>query len=265
MIEFKQIIGRGTRLFDGKEYFTIYDFVGASRNFSDPEWDGEPLEPVIYEPRLRPDKPDRVTDGNEEYKVRSKLKIRLKDGKEREIEHFSQTSFWDAEGKPITAQQFLERLYGKLPEFFKDEDELRRIWSDPGTRQIFLKKLQSAGYGMNQLKELQKIVKAENSDLFDVLEYISFSVSPISREERVAKAQPFIFGGLDNKQKEFLEFVLSKYIETGVEELSDDKLPDLLRIKYLSLNDAREVLGEPATIRNTFIKFQKHLYSATAD
>ena len=45
MIEFKQIIGRGTRLYDGKDYFTIYDFVKAYRHFSDPEWDGEPLEP----------------------------------------------------------------------------------------------------------------------------------------------------------------------------------------------------------------------------
>jgi type I restriction enzyme R subunit len=45
MIEFKQIIGRGTRLYDGKDYFTIYDFVKAYRHFGDPEWDGEPLEP----------------------------------------------------------------------------------------------------------------------------------------------------------------------------------------------------------------------------
>ena len=46
MIEFKQIIGRGTRLFDGKDYFTIYDFVKAYEHFNDPEWDGEPLEPA---------------------------------------------------------------------------------------------------------------------------------------------------------------------------------------------------------------------------
>ncbi|MFA6653596.1 MAG: DEAD/DEAH box helicase family protein [Candidatus Delongbacteria bacterium] len=268
MIEFKQIIGRGTRLFDGKEYFTIYDFVGASRNFSDPEWDGEPLEPVIVDRPTRTMDPPRMPpygQDPDDGKVIQKLKIKLRDGKEREIEHFSQTSFWDAEGKPITAQQFLERLYGKLPEFFKDEEELRRIWSEPKTRQLFLKRLEGAGYGMDQLKELQKIVQAENSDLFDVLEYISFSVSPISREARVAKAQPFIFGGLDNNQKEFLEFVLSKYIETGIEELFEDKIPDLLKIKYFAIADATDLLGGVDRIRNTFIKFQKHLYSATAD
>jgi type I restriction enzyme, R subunit len=198
-------------------------------------------------------------------KVIQKLKIRLQRRKGKGDRTFSQTSFWDAEGKPITAQQFLERFYGKLPEFFKDEAELRRIWSDPGTRQVFLKKLQGAGYGMEQLKELQKLINAENSDLFDVLEYISYSVKPISREERVAKAQPFIFGGLDNNQKEFLEFVLSKYIETGIEELFEDKIPDLLKIKYFAITDATDLLGGVDRIRSTFIKFQKHLYSATAD
>jgi len=268
MIEFKQIIGRGTRLFDGKEYFTIYDFVGASRNFSDPEWDGDPLEPVITDrPMKTLDPPKEPPYGKDpdDGKIIQKLKIRLRDGKELEIQHTAQTSFWDAEGKPITAQQFLERFFGKLPEFFKDEAELRRIWSEPKTRQLFLKRLESAGYGMEQLKELQKLINAENSDLFDVLEYISYSVKPISRVERVAKAQPFIFGGLDNNQKEFLEFVLSKYIETGIEELFEDKIPDLLKIKYFAITDATQLLGGVDRIRATFIKFQKHLYSATAD
>jgi len=267
MIEFKQIIGRGTRLFDGKEYFTIYDFVGASRNFSDPEWDGDPLEPVITEGRVSepPKTPPYGKDPDDGKEEKVRLKIRLRDGKEREIQHTAQTSFWDAEGKPITAQQFLERFFGKLPEFFKDEAELRRIWSEPKTRQVFLKRLEGTGYGMEQLKELQKLINAENSDLFDVLEYISYSVKPMSREERVAKAQPFIFGGLDNNQKEFLEFVLSKYIETGIEELFEDKIPDLLKIKYFAITDATDLLGGVDGIRGTFIKFQKYLYSATAD
>ena len=51
MIEFKQIIGRGTRLYDGKDYFTIYDFVKAHHHFSDPEWDGEPIEPEAQRPK----------------------------------------------------------------------------------------------------------------------------------------------------------------------------------------------------------------------
>jgi len=264
MIEFKQIIGRGTRLFDGKDFFTIYDYFDAYHHFSDPEWDGEPLEP---ESPTGPDTPPGTetppSDGDDldDEPKKKKLKIKLSDGKEREIQHMIQTSFWSADGKPISAEEFLHNLFGKLPEFFKDEDELRKIWSNPITRKVLLDKLAEAGYGMNELKTLQQLIDAENSDIFDVLEYISFAIKPISREERVARAQSSIFKSLDNKQKEFLEFVLSKYIETGIEELDQEKLPDLLKIKYFTINDATELLGDVKEIRATFIGFQQHLFA----
>jgi len=256
MIEFKQIIGRGTRLFDGKEYFTIYDFVDAYHHFSDPEWDGEPIEP---EPKREPP----VGPGPDEPKPpppKEKLKIKLADGKEREIQHMISTSFWSADGKPISVEEFLQNLFGSLPEFFKNEDELRKIWSYPITRKTLLNKLADAGYGKDQLAAIQKMINAEKSDLFDVLEYISFAVKPITRELRVAEAQSKIFAMLNNSQKEFLEFVLSKYIETGVEELDQEKLPDLLALKYHAISDATEILGGVENIRTTFVDFQKYLY-----
>lgn len=264
MIEFKQIVGRGTRLFDGKEYFTIYDFVDAYRHFSDPEWDGEPLEDVS-EKRDRTfsvKEPSAVynTEETEQPEKKQKLKIKLRDGKERQIQHMISTSFWSADGRPISAEEFLQNLFGKLPEFFKNEDELRKIWSNPITRKTLLEKLADAGYGKEELSSLQKLIDAEKSDLFDVLEYISFAVTPITRDIRVAKAQASIFSTLDEKQKEFLEFVLSKYIETGVEELEQEKLPALLALKYHTINDAAKLLGGIDNIRNTFINFQKHLY-----
>jgi len=265
MIEFKQIVGRGTRLFDGKEFFTIYDFVDAYRHFNDPEWDGEPLEPesptgpipslIIKEPA------EPYGDESDGEPKKKKLKIKLKDGKEREIQHMIQTSFWGVDGKPISAEEFLKNLFGKLPSFFKNEAELRKLWSNPITRKALLGKLESAGYGMNELKTLQQLINAENSDIFDVLEYISFAIKPISREERVAKAQSKIFKSLDNNQKEFLEFVLSKYVETGIEELDQEKLPDLLKIKYFEINDATELLGGVDKIRDTFINFQEQLFA----
>ncbi|PIN80628.1 restriction endonuclease subunit R [Candidatus Woesearchaeota archaeon CG10_big_fil_rev_8_21_14_0_10_32_9] len=264
MIEFKQIVGRGTRLFDGKEFFTIYDFVDAYKHFNDPEWDGEPLEPEQKEPRPTIIKEPTETYGEESEEdkpKKKKLKIKLSDGKEREIQHMIQTSFWNSDGKPISAEEFLHNLYGKIPEFFKDEDELRKIWSDPITRKALLDKLAEAGYGMNELKTLQQLINAENSDIFDVLEYIAYEIKPISREERVAKAQNNIFKPLDNTQKEFLEFVLSKYIEIGIEELDQEKLPALLKIKYQAINDATEILGGVDKIRQTFINFQKHLFA----
>jgi type I restriction enzyme R subunit len=82
----------------------------------------------------------------------------------------------------------------------------------------------------------------------------------MTREARVAAAQATIFALLDNKQREFIEFVLSKYVETGVDELDQEKLPILLTNKYQSLEDAKGILGDVANISRLFIEFQQHLY-----
>lgn len=266
MIEFKQIVGRGTRLFDGKEFFTIYDFVDAYHHFSDPEWDGEPLEPEPTTPR--PPKPYEPNDGPNggveepaQPNIRTKIKVKLKDGKEREIQHMIATSFWSADGRPISVEEFLNNLFGALPNFFTSEAELRRIWGNPLTRRTLLEKLDEAGFGREELKILQQIIDAEKSDLFDVLEYVFNSdIKPISREARVAATHATIFALLNDKQKEFIEFVLSKYIETGVEELDQEKLPILLTNKYQTFEDAGSVLGDLSKVRELFIEFQKHLY-----
>src|SRR3989339_832476 len=262
MIEFKQIVGRGTRLFDGKEFFTIYDFVDAYHHFADPEWDGEPIDETTEKPPKPPTPPGPVVSEppHPPYESKKKIKIKLRDGKEREIQYMIATSFWSADGRPISAEEFLQNMFGKLPDFFKSEDELRKVWSNPITRKALLEKLADAGYGKDELTTLQKLINAEKSDLFDVLEYVSFAVKPITREARVAKAQSNIFALLNNKQKEFLEFVLSKYIETGVEELDQEKLPELLTLKYHALDDAKEMLGSVGNIRTIFIDFQKYLY-----
>jgi type I restriction enzyme R subunit len=259
MIEFKQIIGRGTRLFDGKEYFTIYDFVDAHNHFEDKEWDGEPEEPVEKpEPVDRPKK--QTSELPPDYEPKVKVKIKLRDGKEREIQHMATTLFYDADGNPLTAEQFMEKLFGKLPAFFKSEDQLRAIWSKPDTRKALLEKLAEAGFGKEQLQIMQSLINAEKSDLFDVLEYVSYAIQPITREARVARAQSKIFSALSNEQKQFVEFVLSKYIETGVEELDQEKLPDLLKLKYHALDDAQKILGNVQAIKNMFVEFQKFLY-----
>jgi type I restriction enzyme R subunit len=70
IIEFKQLIGRGTRLFDGKNHFTIYDFVKAHHHFSDPEWDGAPMEPEVREPGEPPIEPGPVDPGPERNPAR---------------------------------------------------------------------------------------------------------------------------------------------------------------------------------------------------
>jgi type I restriction enzyme R subunit len=239
--------------------------VDAYQHFSDPEWDGEPLEPEPPDEPKSPPEPKEPKEPSEPPgEPRQKIKIKLRDGKEREIQHMISTSFWGANGKPISAEEFLQNLYGTLPDFFKSEDELRKIWSNPITRKTLLEKLADAGYGREELTTLQKLINAEKSDLFDVLEYVSFAVAPITREVRVAEAQANIFALLDNKQKEFLEFVLSKYIEAGVDELEQEKLPELLKLKYHALEDATIILGGVEKIQKTFIGFQKYLYERKA-
>ena len=267
MIEFKQIIGRGTRLYDGKDYFTIYDFVKAHHHFSDPEWDGEPIEPEPKEawPEPAPRVPTEAKQPEAEYQKRQKIKVKLADGKARSIQHMMVSSFWHPDGTPMSAQQFMEALFGKLPGFFKDEEELRALWSAPDTRRKLLEGLAEKGFGKDQLAEMQKIIDAEKSDLFDVLAHVAYALVPLTRIERAGKAMAIISTYFNSKQQVFLDFVLSHYISVGVEELDQEKLTPLLRLKYHdSIADAVADLGKPEEIGKAFCGFQKYLYQETA-
>ena len=277
MIEFKQIIGRGTRLFDGKDYFTIYDFVKAHHHFNDPEWDGEPAEPVEPAPPEAPgpdlpipvpepgDTVDENPDEPEGQRRRPKIRIKLADGKERAIQHMVQTTFWHPDGTPMSAQQFMEMLFGKLPDFFKNEAELRALWSDPETRRKLLDGLAEKGITGVHLAEMQKIIDAEKSDLFDVLAHVAYAIPTETREERAARAKVDISTRFNHKQRVFLDFVLFHYVSVGVEELSQEKLPPLLRLKYNnSMADAIADLGRPEEVGKVFAGFQKFLYQTGA-
>jgi type I restriction enzyme R subunit len=301
MIEFKQIVGRGTRCFDGKFYFTVYDFVEAYKKYADPAWDGEPVcskcgnDPCICNKKTK-DGNCQVCGQNpcvcekndpnpcpvcgktictcekqttpcpkcgknpctcEKKRV---LKITLSDGRVRQIQHIKTSYFWDADGKPISAQDFLEKMYCQLPGFFTDEEDLRKTWSDPYTRKVLLRKMADVGYGEDVLKNVQAIISAENSDLYDVLEYIAYAKEPVERAHRAFTAQNHVYFGLNNKQKEFVNFVLAKYIESGVNELSIDNLPELLKFKYGTAMDGIKELGDIQITQNTFVGFQKYLY-----
>jgi type I restriction enzyme R subunit len=269
MIEFKQIIGRGTRLYDGKDYFTIYDFVKAHHHFSDPEWDGEPVEPEPAEPRPPkrdpPVEPRPVGEGEPEYQGKQKIKVKLADGKARTIQHMMCTTFWHPDGTPMSAQQFMELLFGKLPDFFKNEAELRALWSAPDTRKRLLEGLAEKGFGKDQLTEMQKIIDAEKSDLFDVLAHVAFALAPLTREERAQHAKVAINHRFNSKQQTFLDFVLSHYVAVGVDQLDQEQLAPLLHLKYQdSIADAVADLGRPDEIGKVFSGFQKYLYEQVA-
>lgn len=269
IIEFKQIVGRGTRCFDGKDYFTIYDFVKAYEHFNDPEWDGEPEEPEPVIPRsvrepageYTVDAPADNTGDEPTPRRPQKIVIKLADGKERTLQNTLQTSFWSPEGKPIAAAKFVEKLFGDIPDLFKDEAELRQLWSQPNTRKSLLEGLAERGYGDEQLTEIRRLIDAQNSDLYDVLAYIAYTTEPISRRDRVSTRKARIFAQYDSSQQEFLDFVLDQYITVGVSELGEDKMLQLLELKYHGIREATTALGNARSIREVFLGFQRYLYS----
>lgn len=281
MIEFKQIIGRGTRLYDGKYYFTIYDFVKAYENFQDRAWDGEPVCPVCgnnpctceegdgdgeaggggdaCEPDFGYEKKPHKDDGGEEVEKPERLEIRLSDGRTRRIRFIKSDMFWGADGKPISAEEFLNEMFGRMPEFYTTIEELTEKWSSPKTREELLEKMGDAGYDKEILNSIRTLIDAEDSDLLDVLEYISFNVEPIQRTERVRRTDAYV-AGLSARQQEFVRYVISLYLSEGVEELGTSKLPELLKMKYGSTQDGIAALGGLDIAKNTFYSFQRRLY-----
>jgi type I restriction enzyme R subunit len=312
MIEFKQIIGRGTRVYDGKSFFTVFDFVKAHHNFADPAWDGDPLPPKDKEDKDPCDicheqpclcvceacgfnpcncanntdderciecgqSPCQCSepaeqacsecgntpcscDGEGKPPRPEKIFITLNDGKVRQIQHMKSVLFMGPDGDMLTAKQFIEQLFGDLPRFFGDEDELRQIWSDPSTREKLLVDLQEAGYDDEKLDSMKDIIDAKDSDVYDLLSYVAYASETHTRKERVATAKPAIASHYSYKQIEFIEFILDKYIEDGVQELAAKKMRSLVELKYDTINDAAAEFGSPAAIRDTFIGFQKYLY-----
>lgn len=267
MIEFKQIVGRGTRLFDGKDYFTIIDFVKAYRHFNDPEWDGEPIDETTQDETDDPPADDAAEvapepdEGDAPRPRPGRVKVRLADGKERHIQHMVTTTFRHPDGRPMSAQQFMDSLFGAVPAFARDEAELRAKWGEPETRAGLLQGLAERGFKGEQLAEMQRLLDAEDSDLFDVLAYVAYSLPTHTRQERAADARSALGPRLGGTHKEFVDFVLSEYVKVGVQQLDKDNLSALLKLKYGTLSDALPHLGSLPEIKRLFTGFQQHLYA----
>ena len=173
-----------------------------------------------------------------------KVKVRLADGKERLIQSMSETSYWSVDGKPLSAQEFLKSLYGALPSLIQDMATLRKLWSAPDTRKRLLLGLEEKGFGEQAMAEMQKLIMAEKSDLFDVLAYVAFTTPPVTREKRATHAKKMVQADISDQQKAFLDFVLEHYVNQGVKELDDEKLAPLMELKYGSIRDALDKLGQ---------------------
>lgn len=279
MIEYKQIVGRGTRIYDGKYFFTIWDFVEAYKKYSQPDWDGEPVCPKCgnnpctcgHKPRryiIDPPEPTGIGESKEcpvchqdpcICPPKEQLEIKLSDGRVRRIKFISDIMFWGADGKPVSAQEFINEMFGHLPDFFSSSQNLHEIWADPDTREALLNKLELAGYGKEVLKDIRRIIDAEESDLLDVLEYVAYATTPIERKERAERIKGYE-AGLPSAQKEFVKYLMNAYIQSGVDELGKDKLKTLLALKFGSVTEGISALGGTPQARQTFKDFQRRLY-----
>ena len=299
MIEFKQIIGRGTRLFDDKYYFTIYDFVGAHEKFYDDEWDNPNLVCPICEkypcecsthakcpvcgkwpcvckidkmcpvcgrwPCVCPPKPCPICGNLPCTCPKEIIEIELGDKRKAKIkEGFDWEERVMYDGKLITIKEFADILVDKntLPKFFTDEEDLRKQWQNPETRLALLEKMDHDGFSLDKLLKVQEMLNYEKCDLLDVLEYLAYHTTPLERQQRVAMVKPEIIAELNSKQIEFVNFVLDQYVQQGYTELSIENLPELIKLKYGTINDAKAELGPLGEINKVFVGFQKELYAA---
>ena len=283
MIEFKQIVGRGTRVYDDKDYFTIVDFYGNDAKFQDPEWDGDPVavekptvnvdpEPTVVDDPVYPapdDGTSRVNEPEPEWNGDSattcgpdkqKTVVRLADGKARSIQFTSETLFY-MDGRAVSPQEFLEKLFGELPDLFKDEDELREKWSNPQTRQALLLGLAERGFDEDKLQALKELTDAEDSDVYDVLRFVAYARDTMSRLERAGLVREFYLDQLDDNERNFVEFVLKTYETAGENELSMENLSSLVRLKYHSTKDAEKQLGSAREIVRDYLELQRELYA----
>ena len=190
--------------------------------------------------------------------------MKLADGKERTIQHMMVTTFWHPDGTPMSAQQFMEMLFGKLPEFFKNEAELRALWSAPDTRTKLLAGLAEKGFGHDQLAEMQKIIDAEKSDLFDVLAYVAYALAPLTREERAAKAKVISAPNSTPSSRCFSISCCRIMCQLAWRNLDQEKADALAPAEVSRLHCRRR--GRPwqtGRDRQVFAGFQKYLYQPT--
>ncbi len=273
MVEFKQIIGRGTRIFEGKDYFTIIDFRGATNKFYDDDWDGEPLPP---EPTDPPDGGDGGGDGpdtpggdppdgpNTPEPPRERLTVKLGPSRERRITDV-EIRYIDETGRPLSAQQFIDRILFKLPDLFSSEEELREIWSDPDTREEFFQRLAEVGFDAEQLSTLRHMFGAEACDLFDLLNFLVFERPMATRWERAEATrsnEDFFNAYTEQRARDFLDFVLNRYEQTGEGELSRERMPSLIQLSGLgTTRDVSQAFGgSAANVLTAFRDLQQQLY-----
>ncbi|MCV3443016.1 DEAD/DEAH box helicase family protein [Campylobacter sp. IFREMER_LSEM_CL1097] len=240
IIEFKQIIGRGTRAYEGKDFFTILDFTGVTRLFYDPKWDGEQIKDE-EKTEVKTIQNKREQSNPKEATKQKEVTVHLKGTKLKVLD--ITTSYIGDSDKPLSTKEFLEFLVGKLAEFYDDEVKLREIWSNQASRKEFLQKLEKDRISEQVLEELTVIFEQKDCDVYDVLAHLSFNSEIKTRHERVLNVKNSAFLKRFQKEKalKLVEFLLDRYQEYGIKDF-DSGLKTLIDLS--SLGSVKELVSE---------------------
>lgn len=249
MVDFKQIIGRGTRVREdyGKLFFTILDYTGsATRMFADSEFDGEPA--LIIEEEID-------EEGNS-------IKEKYKEEKEKLEEIADVVYELDSDGKRLAPIKFTDYTQKQVRSMYTSAAELRSKWSDAQQRRQILSLLEEKGITVEQLASATKRLDA---DPFDLLCHVAYNAPIRTRKERaelLRKDKKDFFDKFGDEARKILNELLDKYIEFGTEQLSDT---NILKVPPISLHgnlmEISELFGGPGALRNSLGELQALLYS----
>lgn len=249
--EFKQIVGRGTRIREDyrKLYFTIMDFKGATRLFADPDFDGDPV--VIYEPKpdepvvppdtditphsddasedeLPPDAPPLI-EGSDTGRDTSEAhnKYYVDDVEVRTAVERSQ--YLDADGRLISDDyrvHLKDEIKKTLQEKFGSLDEFLRRWSEAERKQAVIEEMNEQGISLEMLE--QAVPNSDELDVFDLVTHVAFNQKPLTRRERANNVRKQdVFGKYGEQARAVLEALLEKYADHGIGDIEDPKILEL--------------------------------------
>lgn len=246
MTEFKQIIGRGTRLREkeGKTHFVVMDFRNVTRLFADPDWDG----PIEVDANFEPQKPfsygkidthpSPFKDPPEQYKIPKPIVDR--DGCKVQIIHKT-VSVYDANGKLLRQESIVDYTKENIRGEYASLDHFIQKWSAEEKKEKIREMLLERGIDLELLKADQNM---SDVDDFDFISHVAFDKKPLTRKERAnnVKKRDFLskYSGV---AKEVLEALLDKYMNTGIYEIEKTEILKL---------DPFLKLGKPAKIAGYF-------------
>ena len=277
MVEFKQIIGRGTRLLPEKDklFFTILDYVGATRMFADPEFDGDPEvseevkidetgEPIDVTVCGAPPE-EAGSDGGElgedEEPGSHRRKFYVD---EIPVEIGAEAVYQiDPNGKRLRLGSYLEYSSDQIRKLFADASELRSRWSSDDQRRLVLEALESRGIA---IEDLESLVNQPEADPLDLLVHVAWNAPLRTRRQRtegVLRGNQGFFEKYSPTAREVLHGLLQKYAEHGPTQLHDLRVLEVDPLsRYGSPVEIAKLFGGPKALQNAVAELERIIYAA---